>query len=92
MPDPARIHRNIETGLWPENFWIFSGAFRPLSARNRSEVTGKEFRKISGQNPAFMFRCIPAGTVPYSLTWVINTVDETPIYTFIADPQKKKDQ
>ena len=62
--------RNMKAVFRPENFWILSCAFRQEPVGNH----WKEFRNF----PAGIllpcsggFRCIPAGTVPYSLTWVI---------------------
>ena len=66
-------HRNMEAVFWPENFLIYSGEFRSVPGRKAQESDRKsseKIRKISGRNTASMFRCIPAGTVPYSLTWV----------------------
>ena len=44
-PVPAGIHRNMEAVFRPENFWIFSGAFRSLSCAFPSE-TGRKSPEI----------------------------------------------
>ena len=69
-------HRNMEAVFQPENFRIFSGDFRAVPDGKHRKMIGMR-RKKSGNFPAWILLscsddlwCIPAGTVPYSLTWV----------------------
>ena len=50
-------------------FPVISDQFLAGKHRKVIGMHRKKIQKISGPNTASMFRCIPAGTVPYSLTW-----------------------
>ena len=70
-------HRNMEAVFQPENFRIFSGGFRPVSGGKVQESDRNAPEKSRNFPVGILlpcsgdFRCIPAGTVPYSLTWAI---------------------
>ena len=84
------IDTKMEAVFQSEYFWIFSmisGPFLAQSARkwfesakngqislgNRRNLAGK-IRRLSGGNTASMFRCFPAGTGSYFLTWPIQNI------------------
>ena len=75
LQEYARSHRNMEAVFRPENFGFFPVVSDQFLAGKHRKVIGIH-RKKSRNFPAGIllpcsgdFRCIPAGTVPYSLTW-----------------------
>ncbi len=67
---------NMEAVFRPEIVRIFSGRLLPISCAFLQELAGND-RKKSEKFPAGIllpcssdFRCFPAGTGPYFLTWV----------------------
>ncbi len=82
-PDPAEKHRKsleLEAVFRPEIVRIFSGGFLSNSCVFRQELAGNHRKKSEKFQAGILlpcssdFRCFPAETGPYLLTWVVNVI------------------